>query len=251
MTVFAACAIAGAAMAVDSNIVGYVTKTTAANKMDILGVPFQNVGDTTLNVQDILPQSGFVDGADVLRVWNPITTKYVAVSYYSDTYDSADTNYDTDLGPGWADTDQFRVDFTLSPGQGFWLTTRNNASVSIAGEVLAATDNKVSTTANKMDIICNTFPVDASVQDITPVSGFVDGADVLRVWNPITAKYVAASYYGDTYDSADINYDTDLGPGWADTDQFRLDFPILAGQGFWLTTRNNAVVSFLAPAGIQ
>ena len=119
-------------MAADSNIVGYITKTTAANKMDILGVPFQNIGDATINVQDILPGAGIdVWGGDLLRVWDPITAKYVSAYYFGETYDPLDTNYEgDDLGPGWADGDQFRLDFPIFAGQGFWLTTTGNAVVS-------------------------------------------------------------------------------------------------------------------------
>ena len=132
MTVFAACAIAGAAVAVDSNIVGDVTKTTDANKMDILGVPFQNVGDTVINIQDVTPVSGIdLFGRDFLRVWNPATATYVTASYFGDTYDVTDINYEHDLGPGWADGDtQVRLDFTIDAGQGFWLQTRSDAVVS-------------------------------------------------------------------------------------------------------------------------
>ena len=233
-------------MAVDSNIVGYVTKATAGNKMDILGMSFQEIGGADLNVQDILPGAGFSEGGDLLRVWNPATSTYMFAYYFSDTY--ADYDYDPDLGPGWADGDQLRVDFTIPAGQGFWLTTIGNASVTIAGEVLDKTDNKVSTLANKMDILSSTFPVDTDVQDITPVSGFSEGGDLLRVWNPTTSTYTFAYYFSDTY--ADYDYDPDLGPGWADGDQIRVDFTILAGQGFWLTTINNAILSFPAPAAL-
>ena len=249
VTVFAACAIAGLAMAVDSNIVGYITKTTDANKMDILGMSFQEIGGADLNVQDILLEGADpYGGTDILRVWNPQTAKYTYAIYFNDTY--ADYDYDPDLGPGWADADQIRFDFTIPAGQGFWLTTSGNASATIAGEVLAKTDNKVSTDANKMDILSNTFPVDANVQDVKFVSGAdpYGGTDILRVWNPQTAKYTYAIYFHDTY--ADYDYDPDLGAGWADADQIRLDFSILAGQGFWLTTTGNAVVEFVAPAAL-
>jgi len=129
VTAFAACAIAGAVLAADSNIVGYNTMNTAANKMDILGVHFQNIGYTTINVQDVEFASGMTEGEDLLRVWNPATAKYVAATYYGDTYDPSDTGYTTDLGPGWADVDQFRVDIPISVGQGFWLTTPANAVI--------------------------------------------------------------------------------------------------------------------------
>ena len=252
VTVFAACAVAGLAFAADSNIVGYVTKTTAAGKMDIVGTHFQNIGDATINIQDVFPGVGIdLYGRDFLRIWNPLTATYITASYWGDTYDVEDVNGDNDLGPGWADEGQIRLDFTIDPGQGFWLQTRANASVTIAGEVLAADDNRASTAAGKMDILCNTFPVELNIQEITPVSGIdLYGRDFLRAWNPTTATYITASYWGDTYDVEDVNGDNDLGPGWADEGQIRLDFTINPGQGFWLQTRSAAVVSFPAPAGI-
>jgi len=220
--------------------------------MDIVGTHFQNIGDTTINIQDVLPGAGIdMFGRDVLRAWEPVAATYISARYFDETYDEADTDYENDLGPGWADGDGFRLDFPIIAGQGFWLQTRNNASVTIAGEVLAAKDNLVSTLAGKMDIICNTFPVDINIQDVLPGVGIdMFGRDVLRVWDPVTATYISARYFDETYDEADTDYENDLGPGWADGDGFRLNFPITAGQGFWLQTRNNATVSFSAPAGI-
>jgi hypothetical protein len=119
----------------------------------------------------------------------------------------------------------------------------------ISGEVVAKTDNQLATLANKMDLICNTFPVDMSIQDIVPVSGFsTTGGDLIKVWNASTRTYVSAYYYSDVY--ADDNYDPSLGAGWADGNQIKLNTIIAAGQGFWLTTAQNAVVSFTAPAGL-
>ena len=247
-----AAGLATAADPVDSNIVGYVTKGLTAGKMDIVGTHFQNIGDTVVNIQDILPAAGIdIYGRDNLRVWDPVMATYIRAHYYSETYDAADTDYEFDLGPGWGDDDGFRLDFPITPGQGFWLQTRVNASVIIAGEVLKAEDNTVSTLAGKMDLICNTFPVTISIQDILPGTGIdIYGRDNLRVWDPVTATYVRAHYYSETYDAADTDYEFDLGPGWGDDDGFRLDFPITPGQGFWLQTRNNASVLFSAPAGI-
>ena len=114
-------------MAVDSNIVGYVTKTTAAGKMDIVGVHFQNTDGTDISVQDVKPVSGFGYGVDLLRVWNPGLGTYTFAYYFTDTY--ADYDYDPDLGPGWADGDQIRITCPIEVGQGFWLTTVDAAVV--------------------------------------------------------------------------------------------------------------------------
>jgi len=214
--------------------------------MDLLGVSFQEIGGADLNVQDVLPGTGIdVWGGDLLRVWGPVTAKYVSAYYFEETYSS---DYKEEYGPGWATPGQVRLDFPIAAGQGFWLTTADATSVTIAGEVLQATDNKVSTLATKMDILCNTFPVDINVQDVKPVSGIDTwGGDLLRIWNPVTATYVSAYYFEETY-SAD--YQEEYGAGWATPGQVRLDIPIASGQGFWLTTGTDAVVEFFAPAGI-
>ena len=247
VTVFAALAVAGMAMAqAESQIVGYVTKATIANKMDILGVPFQNVGETTVNIQDIIPGTGIdVWGGDVLRVWDSLLGTYTYAYYFGETYNA---DYSLELGAGWSDGDQIRSDVEIAAGQGFVLTTAANASVIVKGEVLTADDNKLSTVQNKMDILCNTFPTDINIQDIAPVSGIdIWGGDVLRVWDSDAATYTYAYYFGETYNS---DYSVELGAGWSDGDQIRLDIPIAAGQGFVLTTASDAVVSFPVPTGI-
>ena len=247
VTVFAALAVAGMAMAqAESQIVGYVTETISAKEMNIIGVHFQNTDDSSLNVQDILPDTGISAGTDLLRVWNPATGTYTSVYYFGDTY--ADFGYDPDLGPGWADGDQIRSNFSIEAGQSFWLATTKETSVTIAGEVLAATDNKVSTLAKTMNMISNTFPVDANIQNVTPISGISFGTDLLRIWDSAMGVYKSFYYFPDTY--ADFGYDPDLGAGWADGDQIRANIQIPVGSGFWLATDKATVLEFVAPAGI-
>ena len=118
--------------------------------MDIFGVPFQNVGETTINIQDVKPNAGIdVWGGDLLRMWNPLTTTYTFAFYFGETYDAG---YEEEFGQGWADGDQVRLNFPISAGQGLWLSTISNAAVTIAGEVLPASENLISTQSGKMDI---------------------------------------------------------------------------------------------------
>jgi len=215
-----------------------------------MGVSFQNIGDTVISIQDVVPMTGFDDeGGDQLRIWNPLTSTYTTVYYYADTY--TNSVYSNDLGPGWADELQNRLNITLDPGQGFWLKTLGAASFCIAGEVLDKDSNKISTLANKQDMVSNVFPCDTDLQDVVPVSGFdEEGGDQLRIWNPQTATYATYYYYADTYINS--NYLNDLGPGWADELQNRPNggITIQAGQSFWLKTLGNGVLSFTPPAGI-
>jgi effector-binding domain-containing protein len=228
------------------NIVGYQSQSTLSGKMDIVGVQFEGVGGTNISIQAIVPVSGFsTTGGDLIKIWNPLTRTYVS-AYYYDTLYSAD--YNTTYGAGWGDIDQIKLDLTIDPGQGFWITTAQNATFMIAGQIVDKTANQVSTLSGKMDLVCNTFPVSMSIQDVVPVSGFsTTGGDLIKIWNASTRTYVSAYYY-DTLYSAD--YNTTYGAGWGDIDQIKLDTAIGAGQGFWLTTAQNAVASFTVPAGL-
>ena len=256
ITGFAALLIAVAAIAQtnQSQIVGFSTMETTGTKMDIFGVSFQKVGvffgsvsgeDADLTIQDIQPGTGYGDGADLIRVWNPITGQYVEAYYCDETVDENEQN----CGSGWGDAGGIRLDIPIAAGQGYWLTTIGNASAAVAGEVLPKTDNIVPTLAKKMDLICNTFPVAINIQDVKPVSGIKGrGVDLLRVWNPLTETYVYAYYCSSTYDST---WTTDLGEGWADSYWIRLNVPIAVGQGFWLTTDADSEVSFPVPLVIK
>ena len=237
-------AVAAIAQTNESQVVGFVTMATKGTAMDIFGVSFQNIGDTDINIQDIQPGTGYGDGTDLLRVWNPLTGTYVYAYYWDNTVDENEIS----CGPGWGDAGGIRSDIDIAAGQGYWLTTVANASAAVAGEVLPIEDNKVSTVANKIDLLCNTFPAAINIQDVEPVSGISDwGLDQLRLWNPDTGTYADAYYCSNTYDSMW----NDHGPGWADCFWTRLDVPIAVGQGFWLTTYADAVVSFPVPLALK
>lgn len=248
VTAFALCAAMSTMAQVNSqNIVGYVTKSTVANTMDAMGVNFQNPESSTLSIQLIIPQSGFsMEGADQLRMWNPLTRGYATYFYFGVTYQ--DDTYAVEAGPGWADAAQVRVlsSVKLDPGQGFWMKTESAATFTIAGEIVQPTDNKISTLANTFDMVAGTFPVTMSIQDAVPVSGFsIEGADQLRVWNPLTRVYATYFYFAVTY--LDDTYAVETGPGWADAAQIRANVTIAQGQGFWLKTEAAAVLSFTSP----
>jgi hypothetical protein len=99
-----------------------------ANKMDIMGVQFVNVTDDALNIQNITV-SNFTDGQDTMMVYTP------GVGYETYYYGSLVKDYETfeDDGLGWSVGDALRVQgVTLNPGQGFWMNTKKNATVTIA-----------------------------------------------------------------------------------------------------------------------
>jgi len=88
---------------------------------------------------------------------------------------------------------------------------------------------------------------DLNVQDVLPGTGITtDGDDVIRVWNPGSGTYTTGLYWDETYDTED----NEMGPGWGNGRQDRLDITLFAGQGFWVQTIGNVVISFPVPAAL-
>ena len=113
---------ARAAEVVSSNIVGYEKITVPANKMDIVGIQFQDVGvNGVIDIQQITAEGWDGEGADWIKIYDPDTSRYVTAYYMGE---EAGGVYDEDgnaLGPGWADDNQVAVDIEIKVGQGFWV----------------------------------------------------------------------------------------------------------------------------------
>ena len=229
-----------------ANIVGYVTYTTQADKMDIYGAPFVNVGGEDINIQSIqLGSQADSNGKDVLMMFDPNTQTYAIYNWMPVTYSS---DFMTSYGPGWADANWIRQDVSINPGQGFWLQTKGNVSVTIPGQVLSATNNKATTVGGKMDIYTGIYPVAMNIQDCKIISGAdVAGKDVLMVFDSNTLTYSIYNWMSMTYSS---DFMTAYGAGWADANWIRQDKNLNVGQGFWLQTVGDCEVEFTAPQGL-
>ncbi|MBO5687736.1 MAG: hypothetical protein J6R84_05920 [Alistipes sp.] len=229
-----------------ANIVGYVTYTTQADKMDIYGAPFVNVGGEDINIQSVQLGAGAdASGKDVIMFFDPNTQAYTIYYWMTATY-SAD--YQTVYGPGWADAGWVRQDTTINPGQGFWLQTKSAVAVTVPGQVLAGNQNTTTTVGGKMDIYTGIYPVAMNIQDCKITSGAdATGKDVIMMFDPATMAYSIYYWMGTTY-SAD--YVTTYGAGWADAGWVRQDVALNVGQGFWLQTVGDCEIEFTAPQGL-
>ena len=223
------------------NVVGYVTFNTAANKKDISGVPFVNAGGTDFDIQNITLSNGS-EGSDWIMVFNAATRSYETFNWFSDVY--TDDTYSTSLGKaGWGDN-YVVINKKLDPGQGFWIQTQNACAVTIPGQVVAATSNGFTTSANKKDIVACVFPTDLNIQDITLTNG-TEGSDWIMVFNAATRSYETFNWFSDVY--TDDTYSTSLGKaGWGDNYVVK-EKTLDPAQGFWIQTQNAAEVKFPSP----
>ena len=229
-----------------ANIVGYVTYTTQADKMDIYGAPFVNVGGEDINIQSVQLGAGAdAAGKDMLMFFDPNTLTYKIYFWMPTTY-SAD--WSQAYGAGWADSNWVRQDVTINPGQGFWLQTKAAVAVTVPGQVLAGNQNTTTTVGGKMDIYTGIYPVAMNIQDCKITSGAdAAGKDMRMIFNPDTVSYTIYFWMPSTY-SAD--WSQQLGAGWADSNWVRQDISLTTGQGFWLQTVGDCEIEFTAPQGL-
>ena len=195
-----------------ANIVGYTTVSLKARSQDIVGAPFVSVATKAFSVQD-MTISDPTDGVDWIKVYNPATGKYEAVSYWDEIYESLEA--EEPMGSGFGDEDGTIVNMTIDPGQGFGMKTDKATTVTIPGEVVAASDNTTTLKSRKQDMVAGIFPVTLNVQDIT-LSNPTDGVDWIKVYNPATGKYDVVSYWDEIYES--LEAEEPMGSGWGDED---------------------------------
>ena len=238
-----AAAAAIAAFGIESaNTVGYATFSLTGGKQDIAGTPFVSVGGSSFSIQD-LTLSDPTDAADWIKVYNPLTGRYDKAIYFDEIYETLES--EDPMGSGWGDDEGTALTTTIDPGQGFWMWTKKNNTVTVPGEVVAASENSTSLTAGKQDIVAGIFPVATSIQDIT-LSDPTDAADWIKVYNPTTGTYVKAIYFDEIYET--LESEEPMGSGWGDAEGTVVNISFTPGQGFWMWTKKNNTVTFEPPA---
>ena len=220
-----------------STIVGYVNYSLEAGKMDILGTQFVNAGSDSLDLQSIT-LSDFTDGTDWIKVYTA-GVGYETYTYFADTI--TDMESWKSAGEGWGDNGSVRtVGVTLDPGQGFWLSTKKNCTVTMPGEVLTSTSETLEIAGGKMDIMTSPYPMVLDIQKIK-ISNFTDGTDWLKVYTA-GVGYETYTYFADTI--KDMESWESAGEGWGDNGSVRtVGATLNPGQGFWISTKQDATVT--------
>ena len=239
VTVFAVCAIVGAAMAVDSNVVGYNTVDVLADDMTMMGVNFDAVGGGGTSIQIALAGS-FNGGEDMSSSDNLIVWKADGgyKSYYYGVWNDLDNPEWDNL---WYDSDSIEATTLLNPGDAIWYTRRGGVTpVTICGEVLA-TGSIISILANDMTMFANTHPVPVPLNGVggldvlNPIGGEdMDSSDNLIVWT--LANGYQTYYYGVWNDLDNPEWDN----LWYDDNSVEATVSLAVGQAAWYIRKGGA-----------
>jgi len=125
-----AAAAAISAFAIESaNVVGYTTFSLTGGKQDIAGTPFVSVGGSAFSIQN-LTLSDPTDAADWIKVYNPLTGRYDKAIYFDEIYETLES--EDPMGSGWGDDEGTVVNISFTPGQGFWMWTKEDNTVTFA-----------------------------------------------------------------------------------------------------------------------
>jgi len=259
MTVFAACAIAGAAVAVDSNIVGYQMHNLKAGP-NLMGVAWEavDVAGQPIGLADIMDISQLTsineDGdvyGDYVNVWNIGSGWDANVYYYVDqpSWNEPGLNYEKT----WMDGDFQPCNPTLDAGQAFWLFLKANISdFPFKGQV--AENGSLATLTTGPNLIANPIPRDINLSNASVVA--VEGAtsvnedgdifgDYVNVWNIGSGWEASVYYYVDqpSWNEPGLNYEKT----WMDGDFTPGVASIPAGSAFWYFAKDAGVeVTFKA-----
>jgi len=222
VTVFAACAIAGMAMALDSNIVGYTTKDVAANQKVMSGAQFVEVGEAGLDLASIRLEGVPTGGSVFIDWWNGST--YTRATWVDEVDDIEDN-------VGWGEPGSWAaVSHTFEPGEGFWITVPNvpNAKVTQSGEVALskAASFDYTLSANTKFMLINPLPTDISLSDIKLAGVPTGGSAFIDWWNG--SAYTRATWV-DEVDDIEDNI------GWGAPDSWAaVSHTFKPADGFWI-----------------
>ena len=237
-----------------ANTVGFETRNLTAYAKALNGVNFVTVGENSMDLQSIKMDDDVGDGGAQIWWWDSSTGKYSAQAFwYTELY--ADESGETTLGyAGWGDFDYWMpISKTFALGESFWIQAGVNATVTFAGEVLAASANEeyvgIDLTAYQKVLLTNPFPVGTfSLQSIKMDDNVGDGGAQIWWWTSTTGKYDAQAFWYTELSAAESG-ETTLGyAGWGDFDYWMpISKTFAAGEGFWIQAGINATVEFPNP----
>jgi hypothetical protein len=226
------------ASAVESvNMVGFA-KVNLGQGMNIIGVPFVDVGDTETSLNDLFDLSEFTAGSgttdsDIVYVWNG--TGYVGYFLYA----YAGPSYNE---TAWVDFSSTEVDVVLQPGEAVWLNRfAAAADITFKGEVMSAANTDLSI-ASGMNMISFPYSVPALLNDFdisnaTAGSGTTD-SDIVYVWNGSGyVGYFLYAYAGSSYNEI----------AWVDFSSVEVDVDMPIGKGAWYNAQAAFTLSATKP----
>lgn len=244
--VFGALALAGAAFAVESAVVGYENVERSDNYV-FSGSMFLTPGQTSYKLNDITVSGADDEGVDFIQFLKPGTSRLNnAESYYFDG-DVWCHKYNV-AGVCEAD-DEIDDDYTIDAGNGFLARFSTvGAAFLYSGQVNAGANSviEVPRTQN-FQLVINPLPRAVDLTELTVEDADEEGADFLQFFIAGTSRLSnALSYY---YDGEDWCHKYNVaGVCEADDVVEASECVILPGEGFMLRCGTaGAVVKFPAP----
>ena len=239
-----------------ANTVGYTTINLTAGKWYMVGIQFQEVGGTTIKLDDLIKLSGVT-----ASTWDNQESKAVEIQYFDGTgydhfyYISDAFAYGTESELGkdcWALDGVEAAGFAKGAGEGFWLHATSdaigqNATLTVKGEVKGADSATVSFTANKWQIISNPFPVGIDLNDVV-TTGVTASTWDKQETDAAEIQYFDGVGYNHYYyisDAFAYGTESELGKDcWAlDGVQTNGD-SIPVGGAFWLLAKQSGSLTF-------
>ena len=248
VTVFAACAIAGAALAVDSNIVGYQMHNLKAGP-NLMGVAWEGIGDSgeQIGLADIMDitqltsydVSEYVEG-DYAQAWDINIGNWGPVYFYIDEPSWGSSYENTWMTDGYAP-----INPKLDAGQAFWLFLKDDINnFPFKGQV--AESGAIITLENGPNLIANPLPRSVNLVDEAlvlfggqktsyDVSEYAEGDSVqtwdysIGNWGPIYL-YIDEPTWGTSYENT-----------WMTDGYVPGSAVVSAGSGFWYFAKKAGV----------
>ena len=238
VTVFAACAIAGAVVAADSNVVGYNT-LPPDGPWSMLGISFTECAGGALKLDKL--EGAFTSGDQIqvpFTMSDGFTPDFVTYQYLTEADDLVDAD-------GWYDGGWSYIGDTveLSQGEGVWYYSASGIKgVTVAGEVSKNVFSK--TFVEPFTMTSSGFPVKFNPNAANFTWSMSSGDQIqipFTMSDGFTPDFITYQYLTESEDLVDVDgwYDG----GWALVDNVIAD----VGQGFWVYSQNGGSVTSTSP----
>ena len=258
----ALCATVSLAELASANIVGYNSVKIKGDRMNLLTVSFETVGNANgkATLKEVMARDGLLsfseDGntaGDYIDTWDMANGNWGKTYYYVNqpTWNDGDLDY-TDT---WMDADFAPANPEMESGSSFWLYHNGDdiASLTFAGQV-GNSAKGYTLTGGRNNLCGNPFPTaldlgnKAQVVIANATSFSEDGntpGDYIDTWDLTTSNWGKTYYYVNqpTWNDGDLDY-TDT---WMDADFAPSSTDIQAGAGFWYyAVGNGTTLTFSA-----
>ncbi len=177
-----AAATASAETIYSSNVVGYVNLDLVAG-WNLVANPL----DAGVNTLNALLQ-GVPDGSTVMKF---ASGAFTAAS----TYDEL--------------TEEWEIDYSINPGEGFFINLPEPFTATFVGEVKAG-NHSVALPAG-WSMVASPTPVAGTLEQIGLGTQVVEDADTLMAWNPTTQNYNAANSFDELVEAWEFEQTVGVG----------------------------------------